>query len=100
MHLTPQERDKLLVLFAADVARRRLERGVLLNYPEAVALITEHVIESARDGRSVSELMSSGRSVLTRAQVMSGVPEMIDSVQVEATFPDGTKLVTVHSPIV
>lgn len=100
MHLTPQERDKLLVLFAADVARRRLERGVLLNYPEAVAMITEHVIEGARDGRSVSDLMSSGRSVLTRAQVMPGVPEMIDSVQVEATFPDGTKLVTVHSPIV
>jgi urease subunit gamma len=100
MHLTPQERDKLLVLYAADVARRRLERGVLLNYPEAVALITEHVIEGARDGRSVSQLMSSGREVLTRAQVMPGIPEMIDSVQVEATFPDGTKLVTVHSPIV
>jgi urease subunit gamma len=100
MHLTPQERDKLLVLFAADVARRRLERGVLLNHPESVALITEHVIEGARDGRSVAELMESGRSVLTRAQVMTGVPEMIDSVQVEATFPDGTKLVTVHSPIV
>jgi urease subunit gamma len=100
MHLTPQERDKLLVLFAADVARRRLARGVVLNHPEAVALITEHVIEGARDGRSVSELMSSGRSVLDRAQVMAGVPEMIDSVQVEATFPDGTKLVTVHSPIV
>jgi urease subunit gamma len=100
MHLTPQERDKLLVLFAADVARRRLDRGVVLNYPEAVALITEHVVEGARDGRSVSELMSSGRAVLTRAQVMTGVPEMIDSVQVEATFPDGTKLVTVHSPIV
>jgi urease subunit gamma len=100
MHLTPQERDKLLVLFAADVARRRLDRGVLLNYPEAVALITEHVVEGARDGRSVSELMSSGRTVLARAQVMAGVPEMIDSVQVEATFPDGTKLVTVHSPIV
>ena len=100
MHLTPQERDKLLVLYAADVARRRLERGVLLNHPESVALITEHVIEGARDGRSVSELMSSGRSVLSRAQVMPGVPEMIDSVQVEATFPDGTKLVTVHSPIV
>ena len=99
MHLSPQERDKLLVLYAADVARRRLERGVLLNHPEAVALITEHVIEGARDGRSVSELMSSGRSVLTRAQVMPGIPEMIDSVQVEATFPDGTKLVTVHSPI-
>jgi urease subunit gamma len=100
MHLTPQERDKLLVLFAADVARRRLERGVLLNHPESVALITEHVIEGARDGRSVAELMESGRAVLTRAQVMAGVPEMIDSVQVEATFPDGTKLVTVHSPIV
>ena len=100
MHLSPQERDKLLVLYAADVARRRLDRGVLLNHPEAVALITEHVIEGARDGRSVSELMSTGRSVLTRAQVMPGVPEMIDSVQVEATFPDGTKLVTVHSPIV
>jgi urease subunit gamma len=100
MHLTPQERDKLLVLFAADVARRRLARGVLMNHPEAVALITEHVIEGARDGRSVSELMESGRSVLARAQVMTGVPEMIDSVQVEATFPDGTKLVTVHSPIV
>jgi urease subunit gamma len=100
MHLSPQERDKLLVLYAAEVARRRLERGVLLNHPEAVALITEHVIEGARDGRSVSELMSSGRSVLARAQVMEGVPEMIDSVQVEATFPDGTKLVTVHSPIV
>lgn len=100
MHLSPQERDKLLVLFAADVARRRLARGVLLNHPEAVALITEHVVEGARDGRSVSELMSSGRSVLARAQVLTGVPEMIDSVQVEATFPDGTKLVTVHSPIV
>jgi urease subunit gamma len=100
MHLSPQERDKLLVLFAADVARRRLARGVALNHPEAVALITEHVIEGARDGRSVGELMSSGRSVLTRAQVMPGVPEMVDSVQVEATFPDGTKLVTVHSPIV
>jgi urease subunit gamma len=99
MHLSPQERDKLLVLLAADVARRRLDRGVLLNHPEAVALITEHVIEGARDGRSVSELMSTGRSVLTRAQVMTGVPEMIDSVQVEATFPDGTKLVTVHSTI-
>ncbi|MFL6127330.1 urease subunit gamma [Actinophytocola sp.] len=100
MHLSPQERDKLLVLYAADVARRRLARGVLLNHPEAVALITEHVIEGARDGRSVSELMASGRAVLARAQVMPGVPEMIDSVQVEATFPDGTKLVTVHSPIV
>lgn len=100
MHLTPQERDKLLIHVAADVARRRLARGVTLNYPEAVALITEHVVEGARDGRSVAELMDSGRSVLARAQVMTGVPEMIDSVQVEATFPDGTKLVTVHSPIV
>ncbi|WIX81548.1 urease subunit gamma [Amycolatopsis carbonis] len=100
MHLSPQERDKLLVHVAADVARRRLERGVLLNYPEAVALITDHVLEGARDGLSVSELASSGRSVLSRAQVLSGVPEMVDSVQVEATFPDGTKLVTVHDPIV
>jgi len=100
MHLTPQERDKLLVHVAADVARRRLARGVPLNHPESVALITEHVVEGARDGRSVAELMSTGRAVLTREQVMAGVPEMIDSVQVEATFPDGTKLVTVHSPIV
>lgn len=100
MHLSPQERDKLLVHVAADVARKRLERGVLLNYPESVALITDHVLEGARDGRTVSELVSSGRSVLARAQVQSGIPEMIDSVQVEATFPDGTKLVTVHDPIV
>jgi urease subunit gamma len=100
MHLTPQERDKLLVAVAAEVARKRLARGVRLNYPEAVALITDHVVEGARDGRAVAELMSSGRSVLTREQVMDGIPEMIDSVQVEATFPDGTKLVTVHSPIV
>ena len=100
MHLTPQERDKLLVAMAAEVARRRLSRGVRLNYPEAVALITDHVVEGARDGRSVGELMSSGRSVLGRSQVLDGIPEMIDSVQVEATFPDGTKLVTVHSPIV
>jgi len=100
MHLTPQEQDKLLVAMAAEVARRRLERGVALNYPEAVALITDHIVEGARDGRSVADLMSSGRSVLRREQVMDGIPEMIDSVQVEATFPDGTKLVTVHSPIV
>ncbi|MEU4738864.1 urease subunit gamma [Actinosynnema sp. NPDC023658] len=100
MHLTPHERDKLLVHVAADVARRRLDRGVVLNYPEAVALITDHVLEGARDGRTVSELMDSGRHVLTRAQVLDGVPEMIESVQVEATFPDGTKLVTVHDPIV
>ena len=99
MHLTPHERDKLLVHVAADVARRRLERGVLLNYPEAVALITDHVLEGARDGRTVSDLMESGRTVLAPEQVMRGVPEMIDSVQAEATFPDGTKLVTVHHPI-
>ncbi|MEV4310892.1 urease subunit gamma [Actinocrispum sp. NPDC049592] len=100
MHLTPQERDKLLVHVAADVARKRLERGVRLNYPEAVALITDHVLEGARDGRTVAELVSTGRHVLTREQVMDGVPEMVDAVQVEATFPDGTKLVTVHDPIV
>ncbi|MCC8247941.1 urease subunit gamma [Saccharothrix luteola] len=100
MHLTPHERDKLLVHVAADVARRRLDRGVVLNYPEAVALITDHVLEGARDGRTVSELMDSGRHVLSRDQVLDGVPEMIESVQVEATFPDGTKLVTVHDPIV
>ncbi|GAA4537051.1 urease subunit gamma [Pseudonocardia xishanensis] len=99
MHLSPQERDKLLVHVAADVARARQSRGLRLNYPEAVALITDHVVEGARDGRSVVELMNSGRTVLTREQVLDGVPEMIDSVQVEATFPDGTKLVTVHSPI-
>jgi urease subunit gamma len=100
MHLTPQERDKLLVCVAADLARRRLDRGVVLNHPEAVALITEHVLEGARDGRGVAELMESGRAVLRRDQVLDGVPELIDSVQVEATFPDGTKLVTVHQPIV
>jgi urease subunit gamma len=100
MHLSPQERDKLLVHVAAEVARRRLARGVRLNHPEAVALITEHVLEGARDGRSVADLMDSGRSVLSRDQVLDGIPEMIDSVQVEATFPDGTKLVTVHNPIV
>ncbi|MGQ0839444.1 urease subunit gamma [Actinokineospora sp.] len=99
MHLTPHERDKLLVHVAADVARRRLARGVLLNYPEAVALISDHVLEGARDGRTVGELMAGGRAVLLRAQVLPGVPEMIESVQVEATFPDGTKLVTVHDPI-
>ena len=100
MYLTPQERDKLLIHVAADVARRRLERGLRLNHPEAVALISEHVLEGARDGRGVSELMDTGRAVLRREQVMDGVPELIDSVQVEATFPDGTKLVTVHHPIV
>lgn len=99
MYLSPQEQDKLLVHVAAGVARARRERGVRLNYPESVALITDHVLEGARDGRTVSELMSSGRSVLGRADVQEGIPEMVDSVQVEATFPDGTKLVTVHSPI-
>ena len=100
MHLSPQERDKLLVHVAADVARARRARGLRMNYPEAVALITDHVLEGARDGRTVGELMSSGREVLTTDDVLDGVGEMLDSVQVEATFPDGTKLVTVHSPIV
>ena len=99
MHLTPREKDKLLIAMAAAVARRRLERGVLLNHPEAVALITDFVLEGARDGRTVADLMEQGAQVLTRAQVMEGVPEMIPDVQVEATFPDGTKLVTVHEPI-
>ena len=99
MELTPREKDKLLVAVAAMVARRRLKRGVRLNHPEAVALITDFVLEGARDGRSVAELMSAGAEVLTRDQVMEGVPEMIHDVQVEATFPDGTKLVTVHHPI-
>jgi len=99
MLLTPREKDKLLVAMAAQVARRRLERGVKLNHPEAVALITDFVVEGARDGRSVAELMAAGAEVLTREQVMEGVPEMIPEVQVEATFPDGTKLVTVHAPI-
>ncbi|WP_300015368.1 urease subunit gamma [Pseudonocardia sp.] len=99
MYLSPQEQDKLLVHVAADVARGRRARGLRMNYPEAVALITDHVLEGARDGRSVSELMSSGREVLARDEVQEGIPEMLHSVQVEATFPDGTKLVTVHSPI-
>ena len=99
MRLTPREKDKLLVSMAAMVARRRLERGVKLNHPEAIALITDFVIEGARDGRSVADLMSEGASVLIRDQVMEGVAEMIHDVQVEATFPDGTKLVTVHEPI-
>jgi urease subunit gamma len=99
MNLTPREKDKLLVAMAAMVARRRLERGVKLNHPEAVALITDYVVEGARDGRSVAELMAAGAHVLTRGQVMEGVAEMIADVQVEATFPDGTKLVTVHEPI-
>jgi urease subunit gamma len=99
MNLTPREKDKLLVAMAAMVARRRLERGVKLNHPEAVALITDTVVEGARDGRTVAQLMHSGAQVLTREQVMEGVPEMIHEIQVEATFPDGTKLVTVHQPI-
>jgi urease subunit gamma len=99
MHLTPREKDKLLVALAAQVARRRLERGVKLNYPEAVALITDFVVEGARDGRSVADLMRDGATVLSRAQVMEGIPEMVAEIQVEATFPDGTKLVTVHKPI-
>jgi urease subunit gamma len=99
MNLTPREKDKLLVAMAAIVARRRLERGVKLNHPEAVALITDTVVEGARDGHSVAHLMQAGAQVLTREQVMEGVPEMIHDIQVEATFPDGTKLVTVHQPI-
>ena len=99
MNLTPREKDKLLVAMAAMVARRRLERGVKLNHPEAVALIADSVVEGARDGRTVAQLMQSGAHILTRDQVMEGVPEMIHEIQVEATFPDGTKLVTVHQPI-
>jgi urease subunit gamma len=99
MHLMPREKDKLLIAMAATVARRRLERGVKLNHPEAIALITDFVVEGARDGRSVAELMRDGGTVLNRDQVMEGVAEMIHDIQVEATFPDGTKLVTVHNPI-
>ncbi len=99
MHLTPREKDKLIVAMAAQIARRRLERGVKLNHPEAVALITDFIIEGARDGRRVADLMRDGASVLTRDQVMEGIAEMIPEIQVEATFPDGTKLVTVHQPI-
>ncbi|KMK68369.1 urease subunit gamma [Puniceibacterium sp. IMCC21224] len=99
MQLTPREKDKLLIAMAAEVARRRLARGVKLNYPEAIALITDAVVEGARDGRSVSEMMQAGAQVITRTQCMEGIAEMIPEVQVEATFPDGTKLVTVHNPI-
>ena len=99
MNLTPREKDKLLISMAAVVARKRLERGVKLNHPEAIALITDYVVEGARDGRSVADLMEAGAHVITRLQVMDGIPEMIPDVQVEATFPDGTKLVTVHRPI-
>ncbi len=99
MNLTPREKDKLLISMAAMVARRRLERGVKLNHPEAVALIADYIVEGARDGKTVAELMEAGAHVLTRKQVMDGIPEMIHDIQVEATFPDGTKLVTVHEPI-
>jgi len=99
MHLTPREKDKLLIAMAAIVARRRLERGVRLNHPEAIALITDFVVEGARDGRPVAELMETGAHVVSRDQVMEGIAEMIHEVQVEATFPDGSKLVTVHNPI-
>ncbi len=99
MHLTPREKDKLLIAMAAGVARRRLERGVKLNHPEAIALISDFVVEGARYGRSVADLMEAGAAVLTRDQVMEGIAEMIADIQVEATFPDGTKLVTVHEPI-
>ena len=99
MNLTPREKDKLLIAMAANVARRRLERGVKLNYTEAVALITDFVVEGARDGRSVADLMQDGAKVVRREQVMDGIADMVDEIQVEATFPDGTKLVTVHAPI-
>ena len=99
MNLTPREKDKLLIAMAAIVARKRLERGVKLNHPEAVALITDFVVEGARDGRPVADLMEAGAHVITRDQVMEGIAEMIHDIQVEATFPDGTKLVTVHEPI-
>jgi urease subunit gamma len=99
MHLTPREKDKLMIAMAAVVARRRLERGVKLNHPEAVALITDFIMEGARDGKTVAELMQSGAHVLSRQQVMDGIADMIHEIQVEATFPDGTKLVTVHEPI-
>ena len=99
MNLTPREKDKLLISMAAIVARKRLERGVKLNHPEAIALITDYVVEGARDGRAVADLMEAGAHVVTRQQVMEGIAEMIPDVQVEATFPDGTKLVTVHHPI-
>jgi len=99
MQLTPREKDKLLIAMAAMVAQKRLDRGVKLNHPEAVALISDFILEGARDGRSVAELMEQGARVLTRGQVMDGIAEMIPEIQVEATFPDGTKLVTVHEPI-
>lgn len=100
MHLTPREQEKLLIVVAADLARRRMARGLKLNYPEAMAVLTAEVLEAARDGKSVAEIMDFGKRILKRQQVMEGVPEMIHDVQVEATFPDGTKLVTIHDPIV
>ena len=100
MELTPREKDKLLIFVAAQVAEQRRARGVLLNYPEAVALISAAVVEGARDGKSVAELMSYGTEILSRSDVMEGIPELVSEVQVEATFPDGTKLVTIHNPIV
>lgn len=99
MHLTPREQEKLIIVVAADLARRRQGRGLKLNYVEAVAILTAEIMEAARDGKSVADIMSSGTKILTREQVMEGVPEMIHEVQVEATFPDGTKLVTIHDPI-
>ena len=99
MHLSPREQEKLLVVVAGDLARRRRDRGLKLNYPETIALITSEIFEGARDGKSVSELMSYGTTLVTRDEVMEGVAEMIHDIQVEATFPDGTKLVTVHNPI-
>lgn len=99
MHLTPREREKLMIVVAADVARRRRTRGVKLNHPETVALITAEIMEGARDGKSVADLMSFGTTLVSRDEVMEGVPEMITEVQVEATFPDGTKLVTIHHPV-
>ena len=100
MHLSPRETEKLLIVVAADLARRRMQRGLKLNYPESIALISYEIMEGARDGKTVAELMSFGKRILQRDQVMEGIPEMIHEVQVEATFPDGTKLVTVHHPIV
>ena len=99
MHLSPREQEKLMVVVAADLARRRQERGLKLNYPESIAILTYEILEGARDGRSVADLMSHGTTILRRSDVMEGVPEMVHDVQVEATFPDGTKLVTVHHPI-
>jgi urease subunit gamma len=99
MHLSPREQEKLMVVVAADLARRRQERGLKLNYPESIAILTYEILEGARDGRSVADLMSHGTTILKRSDVMEGVPEMVQEVQVEATFPDGTKLVTVHQPI-